>query len=155
VQKNRDIKYISKRISVGKIKIIREISWEETIPVRHRVLWPDKPTQFCHVGYDNDGWHFGFYLDQELVSVASVYPNNDSARLRKMATLEEVQGQGIGTELLEHIITTIRNKGIRHFWCDARETVTEFYERFGMQSEGKRFYKSNVPYFKMSIVFTE
>ena len=140
---------------MGRNTTIKKITWEETIPIRNRVLWPNKPPQFCYIKDDNDGWHFGFYIEQELVSVASVYPNKGSARLRKCATLEEVQGQGVGTALLEHIILTIRGKGIRHFWCDARETATGFYERSGMHREGERFYKSNIPYFKMSVEFIE
>jgi len=39
---------------------------------------------------------------------------------------------------------------IRYFWCDARESAIGFYRRFGLQADGERFYKSEVPYFKMS-----
>ena len=134
---------------------IKEVSWEETIPIRHRVLWPNKPPRFCHIKNDNNGWHFGFYIEQQLISVASVYPSMESAQLRKFATLEEAQGRGVGTALLEHIISTVKEKGVRHFWCDARETAIGFYERFGMHREGERFYKSNIPYFKMSVDFTK
>ena len=133
---------------------IKDINWEETIPVRHRVLWPNKLSEFCHIDDDSDGWHFGYYLGDELVSVASVYPNREKARLRKFATLVGAQGKGIGTELLTHIISTIKARGITRFWCDARESATGFYERFGMRREGERFFKSEVPYFKMSMELT-
>ena len=123
------------------------------MPIRHRVLWPDKPIEFCCVEGDSTALHFGYFLNNQLVSVASVYLNNNSARLRKFATLPEVQGQGIGTKLLNHVLSTIKHEKINHFWCDARESAIEFYKRFGMQPEGNRFYKAEVPYYKMSITF--
>ncbi len=138
---------------------IKQITWQQTIPIRHQVLWPNKPPEFCHIEGDNDGWHFGYYIDHQLVGVASIYPSTSdlintptrSARLRKFATLASLQGQGIGTKLLEHIILLLKARGITHFWCDARETATGFYERFGMRREGERFFKSTQPYFKMSV----
>ncbi|NQZ05594.1 MAG: GNAT family N-acetyltransferase [Algicola sp.] len=137
---------------------IKEITWQQTIPIRHKVLWPDKPPEFCHIEDDNDGWHFGYYVGDDLVGVASVYPSGsvtgNDARLRKFATLASSQGKGIGTKLLNHIILTLKNRGITLFWCDARETATGFYERFGLHKQGSRFFKSTVPYFKMSVELT-
>ena len=130
---------------------IRNISWEDTMPIRHKVLWPDKSIEFCHLEGDSTALHFGYFLNNRLVSVASIYPSANSARLRKFATLPEVQGQGIGTQLLNHILSTINNEDIDQFWCDARESAIEFYKRFGMTPEGNRFYKAEVPYYKMSI----
>lgn len=52
--------------------IIKEIKWEEAIPVRHIVLWPDKDPEFCHVPEDESAWHFGVFNESMLVCVASV-----------------------------------------------------------------------------------
>lgn len=130
---------------------IRRIRWQETIALRHAVLWPNRPPEFCHVEGDEDAWHFGAYLPEGLVSVASVYPENRTARLRKFATAPRFQGKGIGTGMLNHILSELRNKGIGHFWCDARESAMGFYERFGMKPDGERFYKGEVPYVRMSL----
>jgi len=130
---------------------IKEINWKDTVPVRHEVLWPNKPPEFCHIPKDDEGWHFGVYIDDELSSVASVYPDGKSARLRKFATLQEYQGQGIGSALLNHILSFVKEKETKYFWCDARESAIGFYERFGMRREGECFYKSNIPYYKMGI----
>lgn len=139
------------------MKIV-SLHWSKTIPIRHRVLWPDKPPEFCHIEGDENALHFGAFLsdsteDGFLASVASIYIDGESARLRKFATLPEFQGQGIGSALLAHIITTIKEKGVAHFWCDARATATGFYARFGLEEEGEIFTKSGLPYRKMSIYF--
>ena len=58
------------------------ISWEQTIPLRHSVLWPNKPPEYCHIDGDIDGLHFGVFVDGLLVCVASVYVTLNKARLR-------------------------------------------------------------------------
>ncbi len=129
---------------------IRRISWQETIPVRHQVLWPNKPPAFCEVENDETGIHFGAVIDGTLVSVASIYIEGEQARLRKYATLQEYQEQGIGSALLQAVFAYLEQHAIRTFWCDAREETIGFYQRFGMETEGERFYKSKQPYYKMS-----
>lgn len=130
---------------------IRRIAWQETIALRHSVLWPDRLPEFCHVEGDEDAWHYGAFLPEGLVSVASVYAEDHVARLRKFATAGEFQRRGIGTRMLEHILAELNNHGVERFWCDARESALEFYERFGMRPEGERFHKGDVPYFRMSV----
>jgi len=74
-----------------------------------------------------------------------------SARLRKFATLPAYQGQGLGSHLLKVMLADCRRRGLQHFWCDARESAIGFYRRFGMSTQGERFYKETVPYFTMAI----
>lgn len=128
---------------------IQSIDWEKTIPIRHSVLWPDKPPEFCFINGDEGAWHFAAYLGENIVSVASVYPTQNQARLRKFATLEEYQNQGIGSEMLTHILSDLKAKNITNFWCDARASAIDFYKRFGLEIEGPKFYKSEIAYYKM------
>ncbi|MFA0154164.1 GNAT family N-acetyltransferase, partial [Vibrio sp. 10N.261.46.C10] len=73
------------------------------------------------------------------------------ARLRKFATLPEFQGQGIGSNVIEHAISNIKDLNIPYFWCDARTTALGFYQKFGMAVEGNEFEKSGIAYYKMSV----
>ncbi|MBU2926445.1 GNAT family N-acetyltransferase [Colwellia sp. C2M11] len=130
---------------------IRNISWEQTIPLRQSVLWPNKPPEYCHVDGDHDAMHFGAFANDELVCVASVYIKSNKARLRKFATKTDCQGQGIGSQMLKFILHSLNNTVVNFFWCDARESALTFYQRFGMQPYGERFYKADVSYFKMKI----
>ena len=128
---------------------IQPITWHATLPIRHQVLWPNKPMEFCHVENDESAWHFGVFLEQKLVSVASLYPDDTQIRLRKFATLAEYQGQGIGSQLLRHTLEVAKQQQMESYWCDARESAIGFYQRFGLSTEGERFFKSDVAYFKM------
>lgn len=130
---------------------IRAIKWEETLPIRHKVLWPNKPESFCRVDGDELANHYGVYIEEKLVSVASIYIEDKVARLRKFATLVEFQNAGLGTKLITHIINVLKSAGIEYFWCDARTTAVGFYQKFNMVQQGDEFTKSGILYIKMKI----
>lgn len=129
---------------------IERISWQETIPIRHKVLWPDKDPSFCKVENDENAIHYGAKVNGTIVCVASVYINAQEARLRKFATLKEFQGKGIGRSMLTQMLADATGANINYFWFDARDTAIEFYRNFGFETEGSKFYKSNVGYYRMS-----
>ena len=89
---------------------IRRVQWQETIALRHAVLWPNRPPEFCHVEGDEAALHYGAYLHGNLVSVASVYFDGPSARLRKFATAHEFQRRGIGTNMLTRFSSISRTR---------------------------------------------
>lgn len=133
---------------------IRRICWQQTIPLRHQVLWPSKPPEYCHVDGDVNGLHFGFFIGETIICVASVYLDQNEARLRKFATDANYQNQGVGSKMLAHIIDDLKSTNTGLFWCDARESAVGFYERFDMHKASDRFYKADVAYFKMEIVLS-
>ncbi|MGF1694482.1 GNAT family N-acetyltransferase [Vibrio lamellibrachiae] len=130
---------------------IQQVTWEDALPVRHHVLWPNKPIIFCKVPGDESATHYGAFINNQLVCVASIYISGDEARLRKFATLHEFQGKGIGSKVIEHAISNLKRQNIKSFWCDARTTALSFYQKFGMTVEGSEFNKSGISYYKMAV----
>ena len=53
--------------------LIRSITPEQTYSLRHAVLWPDKPVEYVKVENDADGYHFGAFLNGDLVAVISLF----------------------------------------------------------------------------------
>lgn len=129
---------------------IKRIDWQQALPVRHQVLWPTESPDFCKVEADDSAMHYGYFVKQQLVAVASIYIDGEKARLRKFATLKEYQSQGIGAQLVAHILTDLAAARVNVFWCDARATAVGFYQRCGLKIDGELFYKSDVAYYKMS-----
>lgn len=132
---------------------IKQIDWQQALPIRHRVLWPNKAPEFSHVEGDENAIHYGVFVDGNLVSVASIFIQNNQARLRKFATLTCQQGCGFGSKLITHIIAELKGNNIDLLWCDARLSAIVFYERFGMKRFSDEFYKSGTAYVKMSVHF--
>ena len=131
--------------------VIVRIEPQQTLSIRQTVLWPEQPVTFSQVEGDESAHHYGAMLDGELVSVASIFPDGaTSARLRKFATLSGMQGQGIGSKVLEHIFQQMRGDGFSILWCDGREQARAFYERLGFKASGEQFFKKDIAYFKMT-----
>lgn len=132
---------------------IKPIQAEYTLPLRHAVLWPDKPFDYVRLPDDDTGYHLGGFIEGRLVAVISLFidPTTATARFRKFATEPTFQRQGIGTQLLQHVIEYAREAGATKLWCDARLTAADFYKRFNMQPEGDVFYKGPIPYSKFSL----
>ncbi|MFM2478598.1 GNAT family N-acetyltransferase [Celerinatantimonas sp. MCCC 1A17872] len=130
---------------------IKSISAEQTLAIRHQVLWPKQSVEFCRLEDDSQGMHYGAFENEKLVCVASIFISNNSARLRKFAILEPYRKQGIGTAMLKHIIEQLRAQQVSDFWCDARQSAQTFYAKFGLTVQSELFYKKDVPYFQMSL----
>ncbi|MEZ8096940.1 GNAT family N-acetyltransferase [Photobacterium swingsii] len=130
---------------------IQRITWDQALSVRHTVLWPTKPPLFCKVEGDETAIHYGAFIDNNLVCVASIYIDDDSARLRKFATLPDFQGKGIGTKVIERAVEELKASGVCYFWCDARISALGFYQKFGFKVQGEVFKKSDVSYYQMAV----
>lgn len=132
------------------IRSIRSITAEDTYPLRHGVLWPDKQLDYVIVENDADGYHFGTFRDDDLIAVMSLFVDGEVARFRKFAVRPDCQGRGIGTALLNHVIKEAGQLGAATIWCDARLEAADFYRRFGMEPVSDVFYKDTIPYAKFS-----
>ncbi len=130
---------------------IRPITPEQTYALRHAVLWPDKPLDYVKIENDAEGHHYGALLNDTLVGVISLFVNQPVARFRKFAVDSNYQRQGIGTQLLNHVIAEARRLGATTLGCDARLDSADFYRRFGMEAVSDVFYKGPTPYAKFSL----
>lgn len=125
---------------------IRTVSVTDILPIRHQVMWPDKPLNFVKVPEDEQGLHYGLFSENKLVSVISIFTNGKEAQFRKFATLSQEQGKGYGSFLLRYIISELANKSIDRIWCNARVEKIDFYMKFGMKSTPQTFHKSGIDY---------
>ena len=125
---------------------IREINMEDTWEIRHKVMWPDKELNFIKLENDEKGLHYGIFEKKVLISVISLFIQDDRAQFRKFATLKEEQGKGYGSRLLDYLIEESKDLGVKVLWCNARENKAEYYQRFGFAKTDKTFEKSGVKY---------
>lgn len=133
------------------IMLIKEITAAETWPIRQKVMWPDKPIEFIQIDGDDSAVHYGLYTGELLVSVISCFIENEAMQFRKFATVQEHQGKGIGTSLLNFVIQEAKNKSIKKIWCNARTDKKIFYEKFGLTDTNKGFIKSGIAFTIMEI----
>ena len=132
---------------------IKQIQPEDTWSIRHEILWPDHSFDFVKLEEDEEGLHFGVYLDYELVTIVSLFIKNGEAQFRKLATLENRQGRGYGSILLNHVIQVARDKQTSKIWCNARVDKTGFYHRFELYETDMKFVKEGIDYVVMEKIF--
>ena len=122
---------------------IRRIELSQTLPIRQEVLWPDRsPSDIVYPEDSEVGtFHLGAFDDSgELLGIVTLYHDVDATwRLRGMGVLTDNQSQGIGARLVDASIDELRNVGATDVWCNARLTVTGFYQRKGWEIEGEEF----------------
>lgn len=118
-----------------------------TWPLRHEVLWPDQPFDFIKLPEDSNGNHFGLFLDNELISIVSLFQTDTgTVQFRKFATKTNEQGKGYGTKLLLHLMEFAQDQGFHTLWCNARIDKTDYYKNFGMVETDKTYIKQNLKF---------
>jgi len=125
---------------------IRIISAEETIDLRHKVLWPDHLRESVLIPEDSVALHFGGFNEERLIAVASFFPDEKNYRLRKFAVDPEYQSKGIGSLLVERAIEHLQVQGGEELWGTIRVSATAFYRRNGFSIETDVFQKKGIDY---------
>jgi len=127
---------------------VKEITTEETISIRHQVLRQGKPIEACHFEGDNlaTTFHLGLFYYSDLIGIVSYMNNSNNNfedknqyQLRGMAISQQFQGKRLGNVLLEKGMQLLKQQNVTLVWCNARESATNFYSKFGFSIAGKPF----------------
>ncbi|MBB6003407.1 GNAT family N-acetyltransferase [Arcicella rosea] len=129
---------------------IKKISPNDTWAIRQSVMWPDKPITYVQLEEDENGLHFGVFENDELLSIVSLFIENDNAQFRKFATQVIHQGKGHGSALLNFLIHECEKQHIKTLWCNARITAYPFYQKFGFEIVSDTWTKDGIEFVKMS-----
>lgn len=126
-------------------QIDKETAWD----LRHKVMWPEKDIEYIKLADDDQGIHYGLFREESLLSVISLFINNEEAQFRKFATLIEEQGKGYGSQLLSFVLDEAKKEGVKRIWCNARENKKELYLKFGLFETNMRFERGGKCYIIM------
>ncbi len=126
---------------------IKEISAQQTWPVRHPVLRKGRPLEDVYMQADEapTTFHLGVYYKKELVGVASFMDDShpefvgEQARLRGMAVLPHYRKKGLAGLLLKKGEDLLRQKNKEILWFNARIVALSFYKKMGYQTIGSEF----------------
>ena len=119
---------------------------EQTIDLRHKVLWPDHPRDSVMIAEDHQATHFGAFDQDTLLGVGSFFSDGPSVRLRKLAVDPHAQGRGIASQLIATACAHFSSLGKERLWCDARLSAKDFYVKNGFDVSDTVFVKKNLDY---------
>lgn len=128
---------------------IEQITPQLTWRLRRDILYPGGYMHNMEMDEDNNGYHFGAFLDNVLVGVVSLFNKGDDWQFRKLAVSDKVQMQGIGTQLLNYVIAFVEQEEGTRLWCNARLSATGFYVKHGFSQTGEVFQRNEVDYIIM------
>ena len=128
---------------------IAAVGLEQVLEIRREVMWPDKPMSFVSVPGDKEAIHFGVLVNDTVVSVISLFIDNNEAQFRKFATVTAYQGKGYGTSLLLYVFDYLKSIHVTRVTCNARVEKADFYASFGMYRTPISFQKEQVAYVVM------
>lgn len=125
---------------------IKEVTKEQAWELRHQVMWPSEPFDYIKVAGDDSALHYGLFKADSLISVVSLFINQQEAQFRKFATAEQEQNRGFGSALLSFILEQAKNHGIQRIWCNARTNKMSFYKKFGLVETDTYLTRGNKEY---------
>ena len=94
---------------------IKEVFYKEVWPLRKIVIYPEKDIEYVKLPEDKDGLHLGLYVENELISVISLFVSGEELQFRKFATLEDKQGCGYGSKLLNKVLEYAKESGMKEY----------------------------------------
>lgn len=124
---------------------IRQLSAHEVREVRHTVLQFAESSDASVLPGDDEAatLHLGFFVNQDLVGVASLYREEIAERaggyrLRAVAVRQSMQRRGVGTALIKTALSAASGAGAHYIWCTVRSSTIQFYEQFGFHDDGTK-----------------
>ncbi len=144
---------------------VKSITAADTYDLRHRILRPHQTPRDCRYPSDHQeiAGHFGAYIADDLKGIGSVFCEREDGstggsewRIRGMAVLSELHGQGVGALIVQAMIKHVRDHDGKRVWCNARTPACGFYEKLGFAKLGKEFDIAGIgPHFVMETVLID
>jgi predicted GNAT family N-acyltransferase len=139
-----------------RIRLARDV--EEIIDLRHEILRRGLARKLAHFDGDDEPTtrHVVAEIDGRIVGCATIlrrpWNGQPAYQLRGMAVAEGLQGQGIGTKLLNEIDRVVREEGFTsQLWCNARTPASKFYRKHGWEIASDAFVIQHAgPHVKMT-----
>ncbi len=121
---------------------IRSVDLSLVWQMRRDIMYPEFDIEGVKLELDQEGQHLGLYVDAELISVISLFIEKGELQFRKFCTLDNHQGKGYGSQLLQHVFEIAKQQvHVNKVWCNARVSALGFYERFGMKTTDHTYNK--------------
>jgi predicted GNAT family N-acyltransferase len=126
--------------------------YRQMVKLRDDILRKPLGLTFTQEELDNEKGNMligAFEDDQMLGCCMIVELNNQKAKLRQMAVLNNLQGKGIGRALIQFAENLARDHGYRILNMHARKNTVPFFEKMGYKVTSNEFIEITIPHYEM------
>lgn len=130
-------------------KIINPAELEQAFAIRRQVFCVEQNvSEEIEIDeFDDVATHILAYIDDKPVGTARWRFTTGGAKMERFAVLKEYRGKGVGEELVKYTLNKLKDNDF--IYLNAQESVIKFYEKYGFEVVGDRFYEANIPHKKM------
>lgn len=117
------------------------MSVEQTRALRQQILRPHQTEAELAAHEPPAAYAVGSFEGEELVAVGLIGREGEPGewRVRGMATVPAVRGQGHGSAVLAALLNYAREQGAGAVWCHVRTPARRLYERAGFEVQSEEF----------------
>ena len=126
------------------LTVIREKVFIEEQKVTPQLEWD---------GIDEKAIHFLVYKDEKAIGCARALVIENHMQLGRMAILKEYRGEGIGSNLIEKVITTAKLNQLSLIDISAQCHAIDFYKKFGFKVISDIYLDAEIPHRDMRLEF--
>lgn len=126
--------------------------YRQAVALRYEVLRRPIGLDFsdAQLAAESDELHLvGLQNDAVVVCLSLQYSGADKFKMRQVAVLPALQGQGLGSALCRYAEKLALAQGKTQIYCHARQTAVAFYTRLGYECVGESFEEVGLPHYLM------
>ena len=97
--------------------------------------------------FDGVATHILAYIKGKPVGTARWRFTVGGAKMERFAVLKKYRGKGVGEALVKYTLDKLKDNDF--IYLNAQESVIKFYEKYGFEVVGSRFYEADIPHRKM------
>jgi predicted GNAT family N-acyltransferase len=101
--------------------------------------------------FENVSQHYLAYYKNKAAGTARWRETDEGIKLERFCVLKEFRNSGIGSMLVNRLISDVKPIG-RKIYLHAQTTTVRFYEKAGFKVVSDLFYEADIPHFKMELI---
>lgn len=139
------------KIEIREIKYGTE-EYELEVALRDKILRKPLGLKFSkeQLAKESKDTHFGAFANNKLFGCLVLTPHTETTvKMRQVAVDSDVQGTGIGRQLVAECEAKAKKMGFTEIILSARDTAVPFYLKLGYEIVGEPFVEVNIPHRKM------
>jgi len=131
------------------IPIVNLTDLEKAFAIRRQVFCVEQNVSedFEMDEFDNIATHILAFIDDKPVATARWRFTTEGAKMERFAVLKKYRAKGVGEALVKYTLDKLKDNDF--IYLNAQESVIKFYEKYGFDVVGGRFYVADIPHRKM------